>query len=135
MSKIPQFVWDALAQIAGDLIKIVGHVVARRVQALFAAAAVSNPELQEPEVRELVDDIAENARIVVSEVVRMPIGDVFTMGPEDAARACSWVGVRQVVPIHHGTFPVLTGTPDDLRRHVAHLGIEVLELTPGQTAD
>jgi L-ascorbate metabolism protein UlaG (beta-lactamase superfamily) len=64
----------------------------------------------------------------------LPIGDVFTMGPEDAARACAMLGVRQVLPIHHGTFPALTGTPADLRRYAEPLGIEVLDLQPGQTA-
>ena len=41
----------------------------------------------------------------------LPIGDRFTMGPEAAATACRWLGVRQVIPMHWGTFPVLTGTP------------------------
>ena len=69
------------------------------------------------------------------DIACLPIGDVFTMGPEDAARACQMLGVRQVLPIHHGTFPALTGTPADLRQHAAPLGIEVLELAPGETAD
>jgi L-ascorbate metabolism protein UlaG (beta-lactamase superfamily) len=65
----------------------------------------------------------------------LPIGDVFTMGPEQAARACAFLGVRQVLPIHHGTFPVLTGTPDQLRALVAPQGVEVLDLKPGETAE
>ena len=31
------------------------------------------------------------------------------MPPQDAAKACEWLGVKQVVPMHFGTFPVLTG--------------------------
>lgn len=68
------------------------------------------------------------------EIAFLPIGDRFTMGPDAAARAAELVGARQVVPMHYGTFPLLTGTPARLRELVQPLGIEVLELTPGQTA-
>ncbi len=63
----------------------------------------------------------------------LPIGDRFTMDPAAAARACEMLGVRQVVPMHWGTFPLLTGTPADLRKLVPK-GVEVLELKPGETA-
>ena len=65
----------------------------------------------------------------------LPIGDRFTMGPDAAARACDWLGVRQVVPMHYGTFPELTGTPARLRRLVEPKGVQVLELRPGETMD
>ena len=45
------------------------------------------------------------------DIAFLPIGDRFTMGPEAAAKACGLLGVRQVVPMHWGTFPTLTGTP------------------------
>jgi L-ascorbate metabolism protein UlaG (beta-lactamase superfamily) len=64
----------------------------------------------------------------------LPIGDRFTMGPEAAARAVDLLGVRQVVPMHFGTFPFLTGTPAALRKFVEPKGVEVLELKPGETA-
>jgi len=64
----------------------------------------------------------------------LPIGDRFTMGPADAARACAMLGVRQVVPMHWGTFPVLTGTPAELKSLVP-AGVDVLELKPGETAE
>jgi L-ascorbate metabolism protein UlaG (beta-lactamase superfamily) len=62
----------------------------------------------------------------------LPIGDLFTMGPEAAARAAKLLGVKQVVPMHYGTFPLLTGTPARLRELLPT--IEVLELKPGDTA-
>ena len=65
----------------------------------------------------------------------LPIGDRFTMGPEAAATSCRWLGVRQVVPMHWGTFPVLTGTPDALETALASSGVQVLRLAPGETAD
>jgi L-ascorbate metabolism protein UlaG (beta-lactamase superfamily) len=64
----------------------------------------------------------------------LPIGDRFTMGPADAARACAMLGVRQVVPMHWGTFPILTGTPAALKALVP-AGVDVLELKPGETAE
>ncbi len=64
----------------------------------------------------------------------LPIGDLYTMGPEQAAKACELLGVKQVVPMHYGTFPALTGTPAKLRELVAARGVQVLELKPGETA-
>jgi L-ascorbate metabolism protein UlaG (beta-lactamase superfamily) len=56
------------------------------------------------------------------------------MGPEAAARACQFLGVRQVVPMHFGTFPLLTGTPERLQQLVEPFGVDVLLLKPGETA-
>jgi len=64
----------------------------------------------------------------------LPIGDLYTMGPEQAAVACDLLGVKQVVPMHYGTFPALTGTPARLRELVTPRGIEVIELRPGETS-
>jgi L-ascorbate metabolism protein UlaG (beta-lactamase superfamily) len=65
----------------------------------------------------------------------LPIGDRFTMDPAAAAQACELLGVRQVVPMHWGTFPALTGTPAQLRALVEPMGIDVLELRPGEVAE
>jgi L-ascorbate metabolism protein UlaG (beta-lactamase superfamily) len=67
------------------------------------------------------------------EAAFLPIGDRFTMGPEEAAIAAEWLGVKAVVPMHYGTFPELTGTPDELRKFAGPRGIGVLELRPGET--
>lgn len=69
------------------------------------------------------------------DIAFLPIGDRFTMGPDTAALAARWLGVRQVVPMHWGTFPLLTGTPEALKAHLVGSGIEVLELAPGETAE
>jgi len=68
------------------------------------------------------------------DIAFLPIGDRFTMGPEAAATAAKWLGVKQVVPMHYGTFPLLTGTPEQLKEHLKGTAIEVLELKPGETA-
>ncbi|WP_209122091.1 metal-dependent hydrolase [Alkalihalobacillus sp. BA299] len=41
------------------------------------------------------------------DIAFLPIGDNFTMGPEDAAIAAKWLQAKQVVPIHFNTFPVI----------------------------
>jgi len=64
----------------------------------------------------------------------LPIGDLYTMGPEQAAKACELLGVKHIVPMHYGTFPALTGTPARLRELVEPRGVQVLELKPGETA-
>jgi L-ascorbate metabolism protein UlaG (beta-lactamase superfamily) len=69
------------------------------------------------------------------EIAFLPIGDRFTMDPVQAARACEFLGVRQVVPMHWGTFPLLTGTPATLKPLVEPKGVQVLELKPGETAE
>ena len=66
------------------------------------------------------------------EIAFLPIGDYYTMGPKGAAIAARYLGVRAVVPIHYGTFPVLTGTPEELERHLGTSGIEVLKVNPGE---
>ena len=67
------------------------------------------------------------------DIAFLPIGDFYTMGPEQAAKAVELLGVRHVVPMHYGTFPVLTGTPAKLRELVGSRA-QVIELKPGQTA-
>jgi L-ascorbate metabolism protein UlaG (beta-lactamase superfamily) len=69
------------------------------------------------------------------DIAFLPIGDRFTMGPDTAATAARWLGVRQVVPMHYATFPLLTGTPEQLEQHLAGTGIAVLKLKAGETAE
>lgn len=60
-------------------------------------------------------DMALIARIYKPTLAVLPIGDFFTMGPEEAAVALELLGDPRCVPCHWGTFPLLTGTPDALR--------------------
>lgn len=62
----------------------------------------------------------------------LAIGDRFTMGPKEAARAAKLVGASVVFPIHHGTFELLTGTPIELK-HSLDRNIEMVDLKPGQS--
>lgn len=67
------------------------------------------------------------------DVALLPIGDRFTMDPRQAAMAARMLGVKHVIPMHHSTFPLLTGTPAQFREQLAGSGIEIVELNPGQS--
>ena len=69
------------------------------------------------------------------DVALLPIGGLFTMGPREAAVAVRLLGVRYVVPMHYGTFPPLTGTPEELVQECAGQEVEVLALSPGETLE
>ncbi|MBM2841862.1 MAG: beta-lactamase, partial [Bacteroidetes bacterium] len=51
-------------------------------------------------------------------VAIVPVGDLYTMGPRDAAIACKWIKPKHIIGMHYGTFPALTGTLDELRYHL-----------------
>jgi L-ascorbate metabolism protein UlaG (beta-lactamase superfamily) len=70
-------------------------------------------------------------RIYEPDVVVLPIGDHFTMGPREAAVALELLGAKRCVPCHYGTFPLLTGTPDELRTLAP--GVEVIAPGSGET--
>ena len=74
------------------------------------------------------------AEIYKPSIAFLPIGDLYTMGPEQAAKACELLNVAQVVPMHYGTFPALTGTPAKLRELVGSR-TQVLELRPGDSTE
>jgi len=69
------------------------------------------------------------------ELAFLPIGGHYTMDPRSAALAVELLGVRDVVPIHWGTFPALSGTPGHLRDELAKRRVEatVHEMKPGGT--
>jgi L-ascorbate metabolism protein UlaG (beta-lactamase superfamily) len=67
-------------------------------------------------------------------IAALPIGDHYTMSPVEAAVAARMLGARKVIPIHHSTFPGLTGTPAALRDKLKDRPeIEVVEMKPGET--
>ena len=65
------------------------------------------------------------------EIAMLPIGDYYTMSPREAAYACRLLKPKTVIPMHYGTFPILTGTPAELKKLVTD--VEVVEMKPGQT--
>jgi L-ascorbate metabolism protein UlaG (beta-lactamase superfamily) len=68
------------------------------------------------------------------DLAMLPIGDIFTMGPREAAHAIKLLGVKHVIPMHFDTFPMLTGTPEALRKEAADIaGLEIHAMKPGET--
>ena len=80
----------------------------------------------------LFGDMQLIGEIYEPDVAVLPIGDHFTMGPREAARALEFVGVGRCIPCHYGTFPLLRGTPEELRELTE---VEVLAPAPGETVE
>lgn len=53
-------------------------------------------------------------RLYRPDLAFLPIGDLYTMSPREAALACRLLNVKKVIPMHYGTFPALTGRPEQL---------------------
>ena len=77
------------------------------------------------------------AELYQPELAFLPIGDLFTMSPKEAAMACRLLKVRKVIPMHFGTFPPLTGRPEQLAELLAAESTltEVWTLTPGDAVN
>ncbi len=80
-------------------------------------------------------DMAIIRELYAPDYAMLPIGDLFTMSPREAAYACNLLRPKIVIPMHFGTFPALTGKPAELKRVADDLGIEVWDLKPGEGRD
>jgi len=80
-------------------------------------------------------DMALIAELYQPEIALLPIGDLYTMSPREAAVAARMLRPKYIVPMHHGTSPALTGTPDMLREEIGKLRVstELIVLRPGET--
>jgi L-ascorbate metabolism protein UlaG (beta-lactamase superfamily) len=76
-------------------------------------------------------DMAIIRELYAPDICMLPIGDNYTMGPREAAYACKLLKPKMVIPMHFGTFPVLTGTPAELRKLAPD--VDVREMKPGET--
>lgn len=74
------------------------------------------------------------AELYAPEVAMLPIGDFYTMGPREAALAVRLLNVKHVIPMHYATFPVLTGTPDELKKLTQDIPeLEIHVMKPGES--
>ena len=74
------------------------------------------------------------ADLYAPDLAMLPVGDHFTMGPREAALAIRLLNVRHVIPMHFGTFPLLTGSPEQLRQLTRDIsGLEIHALKPGES--
>jgi L-ascorbate metabolism protein UlaG (beta-lactamase superfamily) len=80
-------------------------------------------------------DMALIGELYEPDLALLPIGDLYTMGPREAVKACQLLSVPRAIPMHWGTFPALPGTAEAFRREVDRRGLhtQVVELAPGQS--
>jgi L-ascorbate metabolism protein UlaG (beta-lactamase superfamily) len=76
-------------------------------------------------------DMALIAELYKPDLAMLPIGDLYTMSPREAAVACRLLAAPTVIPMHFGTFPPLTGRPDALQQLAKNT--KIWELEPGKT--
>lgn len=67
------------------------------------------------------------------DVAFLPIGDNFTMGPEDATVAAEWLQAKRIVPIHYNTFPLIEQDPEEFADHLS--GKKGLALKVGEVIE
>ncbi len=76
-------------------------------------------------------DMAIIRDLYAPDIAMIPIGDHYTMSPREAAYACNLLKAKTVIPMHFGTFPILTGKPAELQKLVP--GTEIIAMKPGET--
>jgi L-ascorbate metabolism protein UlaG (beta-lactamase superfamily) len=84
----------------------------------------------------LFGDMKLIAELYKPDIVMIPIGGVYTMGPREAAKACELLNPKLIIPMHYGTFPALTGSPVDLKSFLPpQLKGRVADILPGDTVN
>ncbi len=85
----------------------------------------------------LYGDMAMIGTLYRPTVALLPIGDHYVMGPKEAAYACRLLSPKIVVPMHYGTFPVLTGTAREFERELKaqHSDANLAAMAPGETIE
>lgn len=82
----------------------------------------------------LFGDMAFIGRRQVLDVALLPIGDNFTMGPDDALEAVKMLTPRYVIPMHYNTWPLIAQDVNSFKQRVeAETGAEVIILDPGES--
>ncbi|WP_435170778.1 metal-dependent hydrolase [Paenibacillus glycanilyticus] len=66
------------------------------------------------------------------DVALIPIGDHFTMGPEDALQAAEWFGAKVTIPVHYNSFPVIRQDAEAFVQALEAKGLKGQLLEPGQ---
>lgn len=86
----------------------------------------------------LFGDMSLIGKLYRPDLAMLPIGGHYVMGPKEAAHAVHLLNLKRVIPMHYASFPVLKGTPDDLKAELKTLGLkecEVIALTPGEVME
>lgn len=81
----------------------------------------------------IFSDLELYGELYEPDVIAVPMGDYYTMGPKEAALSCELINAEIALPIHYGTFPVLTGKPEDFKDLTEdYCDTEVLIPKPGE---
>lgn len=102
------------------------------VAAGYVLTVADGPVLYHAGDTAVFGDMALIRDIYRPEVAMLPIGGFYTMGPKEAAHAVRLLGAKTILPLHFGTFPPLTGTPQQLASLVDK-DVKVVEWQPGET--
>jgi L-ascorbate metabolism protein UlaG (beta-lactamase superfamily) len=86
----------------------------------FVVSVRNGPRIYHTGDTDLFGDMAFLANV---DVMFVCIGDKFTMGPQRAAQAVRLVKPKTAIPMHYGTWPVLTGTPERFKGELEHIGL------------
>ncbi len=98
----------------------------------FVIQIENGPTLYHAGDTSLFSDMKLIAELYAPVLGMLPIGDNYTMGPKTAAMAAKYLLLKSVLPLHFGTFPALTGTPEELSTWLEGDGIEVIRVQPGE---
>lgn len=78
-------------------------------------------------------DLEFYGEMYAPDVIAVPIGDHYTMGPYEAALCCGLIDAKVAIPMHFGTFPVLTGDPEAFKTETeANTQTKVIIAVPGE---
>jgi L-ascorbate metabolism protein UlaG (beta-lactamase superfamily) len=99
----------------------------------FVLTVKDGPVLYHAGDTDVFSDMQLIRDLYTPEVAMLPIGGHFTMDPRGAALAVRFLGVKAVLPLHWGTMPQLTGTPEALEEHLGDAGVEVIKTKPGES--
>lgn len=80
-------------------------------------------------------DMALIGEMTAPDVAMLPIGDNFTMGPDDAVRAAQMLGAKTVVPMHYSAFEIIQQDPHAFADRLAEHDIDCIVLKPGEQAE
>ncbi len=85
----------------------------------------------------LFGDMAIMSTLYNPSIAMLPIGDHYVMGPREAAYACKLLDPKVIIPMHYGTFPALTGTPQEFQRQLKahHIDADLEVMKPGDTIE
>ena len=65
----------------------------------------------------------------------LPIGDSFTMGPEDALLAAQWLRTKKVIPVHYNTFPAIEQDAGHFCGRLKEMGVDGCPLQAGESIE